>query len=100
MEARHRKANRLDPNPLTHLIPLCLNFMNKNKKKRVKLSYVCPIIMNFSEDRGVGIIYLPTKFQLRRLIRNRDLVSDRNRWKHSHTHTHSQTDRRTHTHTS
>ena len=39
-----------------------------------KLSYVCPIIMNFSEDWGVGIIYLPTKFQLHWFISNGDLL--------------------------
>ena len=48
-----------------------------------KLSYACPIIMNFSEDWGVGTFYLP-KFQLHRLINNGDLLADRNRWKDTH----------------
>ena len=43
--------------------------------------------MNFSEDRGVGIIYLPTKFQLHRFINNGDLLLDRNHWKDVQTHT-------------
>ena len=51
-----------------------------------KLSYACSIIMNFLEDWGVGIIYPPTKFQFHRFIINRNLLSDRNRWKHIHTH--------------
>ena len=57
--------------------------------------------MNFSEDRGVGIIYVPTKFQLHWLINNGDLLSDMNRWKHTHSHKHThtymdrQTDRQT-----
>ena len=62
------------------------------KKKNDKLNYVCRIIMNFSEDWGVGIIYLPTKFQLHRFISNGDLLSDRNRWKCAHKRTHRQTD--------
>ena len=52
-----------------------------------KLRYACPIIMNFSEDRGVGIIYLPIKFQLHRLINNRDLLADSNRWTNTQTET-------------
>ena len=51
----------------------------------------------------MGIIYLPTsfKFQLHRLISNGDLLSDRNRWKHTHTptNTHTHTDSQTHTQT-
>ena len=50
-----------------------------------KLSYAYPIIMNFSEDWGVGIIYLHTKFRLHRLINNGDLLADRNRWTDTHT---------------
>ena len=56
--------------------------------------------MNFLEDRGVGMIYLPTKFQLHRFISNGDLLSERNhRDKHTHRHTDRQTDRQTHKHT-
>ena len=47
--------------------------------------------MNFSEDRGKGIIYLPTKFQLHRFIDNKDLLADRNHWKCTHTQTESDT---------
>ena len=46
----------------------------------------------------MGIIYLPTKFQLNRFINyNGDLISDRNRWKDTQTHTQTHTD--THTDT-
>ena len=53
--------------------------------------------MNISEDRGVGIIYLPTKFQLLRFISNGDLLSDRNHWKHIHTDRHTNTQTKTDT---
>ena len=65
MKTRQRKANRLDPDFLTQLLPLCLHFMTKNEEI---LRYACPIIKNFSEDRFVGIIYLPTKFQFHMFI--------------------------------
>ena len=53
------------------------------------MSYACPIIMNFWEDRGVYTFYLPTKFQFHRLINNGDLLADRNRWKDRQTDTHT-----------
>ena len=55
--------------------------------------------MNFSEDRGVGIIDLLTKFQLNRFISDGDLSSDRNLWKDTQTHKHSLSLSHTHTHT-
>ena len=30
-KTRHREVNRIDPNPLTQLLPLCLNLNTKNK---------------------------------------------------------------------
>ena len=60
--------------------------------------------MNFSEDQGVSIIYVPTKFKLHRFISNGDLLSDRNLVRYTHTHrytdTHidTHTDRNTHIH--
>ena len=51
------------------------------------------IIINFSEDRDVGICYLFTKFELDRSTNNGDLLSERNYWKHR------QTDKQTDTHT-
>ena len=30
-KTRHRKANRLDPNPITQILPLCFHFITKNK---------------------------------------------------------------------
>ena len=93
-ETRHRNANRLDPNPLTQSLPLCLHFILQIIMWH-KLSYACPIIMNFLEDWGVGIVYQPTMFQLHRLINNGDLLSDRHHWKHTQTDT--QTDTQTHT---
>ena len=68
--------------------------MTKNEYVTYRLSYACAIIMHFSEDRGVGIIFLPTKFRLHRFINNGDLLSDRNHWKHTHRDTHTETDTR------
>ena len=45
------------------------------------------IIMNFSEDWDVGILYLATKFELDQFTNNGNLLSDRKHWKHKHTHT-------------
>ena len=42
------------------------------------LFIVKDIIMNFSEDRDMGILYLFTKFELDRYTNNGDLLSDRN----------------------
>ena len=74
--------------PLLWYFPCVYNLWLKMKMWH-KLSYACPIIMNFSEDWAVGIIYLPFKFQLHRLINNGNLLSDRNRWKHTDKQTHT-----------
>ena len=58
---RHRKAKRLDANPLTQLLPLCLHFMTRNKNLH-RLSYAYPIIMNFSKDLVQPIC--PSSFSL------------------------------------
>ena len=54
------------------------------------------IIMNFSEDRDVGIFYHSYKFELNRSTNNGDLLSDRNNWKHIYTHAHTQAHTQTH----
>ena len=55
------KASQSEPPySVTSLVPL---FMTDHEMWH-KLSHACPIIMNFSEDWGVGMIYLPTTFQL------------------------------------
>ena len=47
------------------------------------------IITNFLEDRDMGILFLSSKFELDQSTNNRDLLSDRNRWKHKNTDTHT-----------
>ena len=49
--------------------------------------------MNCSEDRDMGIFYLSTKFELDQSTNNRDLLSDRNHWKHIHKDKQTHTDR-------
>ena len=46
------------------------------------------IILIFSEDWDVGILYLSTKFELDWSTNNEDLSSDRNHWKRTQTYTH------------
>ena len=38
------------------------------------------------EDYVMGMLYLSTKFEFDKFIKNRDLLSDRNQWKHLHMH--------------
>ena len=57
------------------------------------------IIVNFSEDRDMGILYLSTRFELDWSTNNGDLLSDRNWWKHTQTHQHTHIHTHTHTHT-
>ena len=65
--------------------------------------YVKAIIVIFSDDCDGSIFYLSAKFELDQFTNNSNLLSDRNRWKHTHTHkhkhTHKHTNTRTHTHT-
>ena len=51
-----------------------------------RLHFHQAIIINFSEDRDVSILYLSTKFQLDRFA-NKDLLSNRKKWKHTHADT-------------
>ena len=44
--------------------------------------------MNVFEDQDVGILYLPTKFELDQNTKNKDLLLDRQKWKHKQKHTH------------
>ena len=51
------------------------------------------IIMNFSEDRDVGILYLSTRFKFDRFTYKRDLFSDKQKLEtHITTHTETETD--------
>ena len=50
------------------------------------------IIMNFSEDWDVGILYLSTKFELDQFANNGDLLADRILWKQIQTHTQTEYD--------
>ena len=57
------------------------------------------IIMNVSEDRDIGIFYLPTKSELARCTNNGDLSADRTKMETHTSHTHKQTHTITHTNT-
>ena len=69
---------------------------------RSRFFIVKAMIMNFSEDQDVDILYLSTKFELDQFTNNGDLLADRILWdRHTHTdtHRHTQTHIVTHTHT-
>ena len=77
MIAAQLRFNSTPLRPLVELFPLTISLF----------LFVISRLRFYREDQDGGILYLSTKFELDHFTNNRDLLSDRNHWKHRQTHT-------------